>query len=91
MNGSRSKTILTLTDLDEKGAASIDGLQRAFGLSASEARVASALTEGDTVEKIAATLRVSPFTVKSHLGAIFVKTGTNRQGELVALLSNLPR
>ena len=56
------------------------------GLTRAEARLAALLAKGSSLEEAAATLSVSIGTVRSHLKAIFAKTGTSRQAELVALL-----
>ena len=87
----RAKAIVLFSDLDNKPALNIDGLQRAFGLTPSEAHVASAVGQGDTIEEIALRRQLSQNTIRTHLKAIFAKTGTRRQGELVAVLGNLPR
>ena len=55
-------------------------------LTRAEARLAALLAKGSSLEEAAATLSVSIGTVRSHLKAIFAKTGTSRQAELVALL-----
>lgn len=57
-----------------------------FDLTPTEARVASLLTQGRTLQQIAGVLGVSRTTVAFHMRHIFQKTRTNRQAELVALL-----
>ncbi len=57
-----------------------------FGLTPTEVRVASLLTQGSTLLQIARKLDVSRTTVAFHMRHIFQKTRTNRQAELVALL-----
>ena len=52
----------------------------------SEARVASALTLGKTIEQIAVEFGISTITVRSHLKRVFDKTDTRRQADLVRLL-----
>lgn len=61
-------------------------LQALFDLTPAEARVARAVAQTLTLEKIAEKHGVSRETLKSQLRAIFNKTGTSRQGELIALL-----
>lgn len=66
-------------------------LSELFGLTATEARVALALTEGNTLAQIARTFGVSRTTVAYHLRNIFQKTGVSRQTELVSkLLGGIP-
>lgn len=57
-----------------------------YGLSRAEARVATLLTAGCSIDDITGQLKVSENTVKCHLKAIFSKTGTHRQSEVVSLL-----
>lgn len=57
-----------------------------FGLSERETEVADLLLAGHSPESLAATLAISPNTAKVHLRGLFLKTGTNRQCDLVRLL-----
>lgn len=61
-------------------------LARTFGLTAAEVRVAALLARGCGVDDICECLAVSANTVRTHLKRIYLKTGTTRQAELVALL-----
>jgi DNA-binding CsgD family transcriptional regulator len=61
-------------------------LTQLFDLTPAEAGIARALAHGDALEDIAAALDISLHTVKTHLQKLFRKTGTRRQGELVAML-----
>lgn len=60
-----------------------------FGLSASEARVACAIADGETVNRIAAKSGVSRETVRTQLKSVMAKTGTSRQAETAVLLASL--
>jgi len=51
--------------------------------------VARSLLSGKTLQETARDLKLSRETVKSHLDAVFVKTGTHRQSDLVVRLSSL--
>lgn len=57
-----------------------------YGLTRAEARIAALLTAGSRIEEITGKLQISENTVKCHLKAIFAKTGTHRQSEVVSLL-----
>ena len=70
----------------QQAAPPVEILQALFDLSPAEARVAAMITEGHSVSTISQRLSVKPNTVRVQLKAIFSKTGTNRQGELVSLL-----
>lgn len=61
-------------------------LEKLFDLSPAEARLARILADGASTEEAALQLGVSRNTVRSQLQAVFAKTGTNRQGDLVRLL-----
>ena len=57
-----------------------------FGFTGAEARVALAIADGDSLRDFADRAGVSIHTVRAQLGAIFAKTGTRRQADLVRLL-----
>ena len=60
---------------------------QAYSLTPTEAKVASLITKGLTVAEVANEMGVSRETAKTHLQAIYFKTDTHRQSELVALLA----
>jgi DNA-binding CsgD family transcriptional regulator len=60
-------------------------LRALYGLSAAEARVAAGIALGRTVEEVAAENGVKEVTLRTQLRAVFHKTGTKRQAELVRL------
>ncbi len=63
----------------------IVALARIFGLTCAESRVLAHLAEDRTPSEIGVVLGVSVTTVRSHLQALFQKTGVRRQPELVRL------
>jgi len=65
-------------------------LERMYGLTAAEIRVANGVAEGGNPKILARTMDVSPETIRSQLKAVFRKTRTASQAELVKLLDNLP-
>ncbi len=73
-------------DPDGKPGTNTETLQRLFGLTAAEARLAALLGGGTSLESAAEALAVSRNTARTHLQHIYQKTGTRKQGELVALL-----
>jgi DNA-binding CsgD family transcriptional regulator len=83
----RGGAMISLYDWVNRKTISAEKLQHFFGLSKAEARVAAQLAKGDSPIEIAEHLSRSRETVKSHLQAIYRKTGTSRQGELVSLLT----
>jgi DNA-binding CsgD family transcriptional regulator len=66
------------------------GLQRKFGLTLAEARVAVRLAGGLRVVDIARELGSSPGTVRCHLKAAYAKTGARSQATLVRLVLGAP-
>jgi DNA-binding CsgD family transcriptional regulator len=85
----RARALLTFTSLDSKPAPDPSVLAAVFGLTPAEARLASVMATGANPELAADQLLVSRETVRNQLKALFAKTATHRQAELVALLSKL--
>ncbi len=56
-----------------------------FGITRAENRVLHLLLQGMSLERAAETLGVSANTAKTHLGRLFIKTGTQRQADLARL------
>jgi DNA-binding CsgD family transcriptional regulator/PAS domain-containing protein len=61
-------------------------LQGLFGLTPAEAKIANGLAGGASIEQIAVKHGLSHHTVRTQLKSISAKTGTSRQGELIALI-----
>jgi DNA-binding CsgD family transcriptional regulator len=62
-----------------------------FDLSPRETEIAAALLEGHSIDSLAATLGVSRNTARNHVQALFRKTGTNRQSDLMRVLDRIAR
>jgi DNA-binding CsgD family transcriptional regulator len=73
---------------DAPDAALIRGL---FDLTPAEARVASGIAEGLSVNQIASRNKVASETVRAQIKAVFAKLGVNRQSQVAALLAAVPR
>lgn len=88
----RAAGVLFIRDPGRRRQASEDLLARAYGLTPAEARLAAALSRGMRLEEFAAEQDVSLNTVRSQLRAVFDKTGTHRQADLVrvALATAMP-
>lgn len=78
--------VLVLLRDPEHQVPSPDLLCQLFGLTATEARVAAAIAEGEAPEQIARRMAIGVGTVRSHLRQVLIKTGTHRQNELGALI-----
>lgn len=90
---SRMNSILVIMPLPGPGAPPVKVLQALFDLTPSEARIASALADGRTIDAIGQDFGIARETVRSHLRSIFAKSGVSKQSSLVRLLLGvtLPR
>lgn len=86
---STDRALLLIVDSEQKVLPSRVVLQRLYGLTAAEARVALLLQTGLSPKTIADQLSLSITTIKTHLQHVYAKTDTHRQAELVGLLSRL--
>lgn len=82
----RSAAVVFISDPDRDLEFPAGVLQRCYGLTPAEARLAMALLEGHSLKEVADTCGVTHNTAKSQLKCIFVKTQVKRQGELIRLL-----
>jgi DNA-binding CsgD family transcriptional regulator len=82
-----AKAVLMLIDPD--GELNLDArlLMQIFGLTRKQATLAKALSSGRDLDECSLDLEISKETARTHLSAIFAKTGTRRQAELATLLA----
>lgn len=66
----------------------LSALMAFHDLTASEARLAMLLSTGMSLDDVAEQLGLTISTARTYCKRIFTKTGTTRQGELVALIAN---
>lgn len=85
----RSDAIVAIVPASSPEAPEADLLQGLFDLTPAEARTARLLAQGQTLAEIASGEKLSIETIRSQLRAVFQKSGTVRQSELVALLNGL--
>jgi DNA-binding CsgD family transcriptional regulator len=62
-------------------------IAQTYKLTPTELRVLLAIVEVGGVPEVAAVLGVAESTIKTHLGRLFVKTGTARQADLVKIVA----
>jgi DNA-binding CsgD family transcriptional regulator len=86
-----ARAILTISDLAKVHAPGPGLLQLILGLSPAQARLATHLAGGGSIDEASEKLQLSRETLRSQLKVLFDKTATSRQGELVAMLSRLDR
>jgi DNA-binding CsgD family transcriptional regulator/PAS domain-containing protein len=75
-----------ITDPERSAVPAAEHLQRAFGLSPAETRVAVALLDGEGIEGLSERLCISRNTARTHLQHLFAKTDTARQSDLIRVL-----
>lgn len=75
-------------EVTEDKAARMERLGRLYELTASEALLALHIADGGDTGGYAAARQISRHTVRNQLQAVFDKTGTRRQAELVRLLAD---
>lgn len=82
--------IVALTMVDAGGSPpSTSILATLFDLSPAEARLATSLAAGASLQAAATVSKVTAKTARTYLERIFAKTGTHRQSELISLLKNI--
>lgn len=84
-----ARVVLLILDPDERPRLAEGMLQAVFCLTSTEARVAIGVMCGDTLEEIAQAHQTSFNTVRRQIQAVFAKTQTCRQAELVTLLTRM--
>jgi len=82
-------TTVVLIDLDQSPQPNAASLQKMFGLTPAEAKLAVQLARGEPLSDFAASAGLSMATARKQLAGIFQKTRTHRQAELVALLARV--
>lgn len=87
----RRMVLVLVTDLGSKSlnAGSLEALAGSFGLTQSEIVFCKRLLLGETIAEAADQLGITQGTARTRLKAIFQKTGTSRQAELMLLLVNM--
>jgi DNA-binding CsgD family transcriptional regulator len=81
--------VLVVTPLGSSETLSGDLLNGLFDLSPAENRAAQGLLAGKSIDDLATDLGLSRETIRSQVKAVLAKTGTSRQADLIALLSNV--
>ena len=86
----RPLAVVFVTVPEEPMEAPAESLRRLFGFTPAEARICEYLVGGTTVDETARELGITRETVRTHVKAIFAKTGISRQTELVARIMATP-
>lgn len=85
---SRASAIILLTDPEEQARTPEDFLRGLFGLTRTEASLASCLADGQSVSEYAAGHGFTTGTAQQLMKQVLSKTGTHRQAQLVALIDS---
>lgn len=85
--GGSGRWVLVMVDLSVEPNVTV--LQKLFSLTPAEASLAVSIGQGKTPAAIARSNGVTIATVRSQLAAVFAKTNTQRQAELVGLLARV--
>lgn len=83
--GAEAWQLLLLLDPSQSPAIGAEALMQVFELTRTEAKLASALAGGLSLQTFAEKADMAPGTARRHLERIFLKTGVDRQAELVRL------
>jgi DNA-binding CsgD family transcriptional regulator len=81
--------IVLMVDPRRSTVAPVRVLRTLYGLTAKESQLAESLLNGATLEEYCKRRHVTLNTVRSQLKAVYRKTDTSRQAELIRLLSRL--
>jgi DNA-binding CsgD family transcriptional regulator len=84
-----ARALLIFSSIETKPGLSPSLLRKAFNLTPAEGKLAVLIAQGNSPEQIAEQLGIARVTARNQLRAVFAKTGTHRQSELVALLARL--
>jgi DNA-binding CsgD family transcriptional regulator len=84
-----SNTVIILVDLRYSPRPTPGVLQKLFDLTPAEARLAIEIAGGRTLSEASVKMGLSSATLRTQLSAVFTKTQTRRQAELVALLTRV--
>ena len=82
-------TMVILIDLEQWPQPNPRTLQKIFGLTPAEAKLAVLISQGEPLADIAEDFHVSMATARKQLASVFQKTRTHRQADLVALLARV--
>jgi DNA-binding CsgD family transcriptional regulator len=85
----RGQCLIMLREPDLELVTPITTAAATFKLTASEVQVLGQVLQGQTLVEVAGVLGIARSTVKTHLDAIYNKTNTRRQAELVRLVVGL--
>ena len=81
--------VVFLLDPEARYEGDVEALERLYGLTRAEAEVMQAIAGGRRMQDIARESGRSVETLRSHLKAVYAKTGVDRQADLVRLVAQV--
>ena len=82
--------LIVFSDPDARTDVPEHAIAKMFGLSPAQARLVAALVAGETMADYADTVGISMNTAKTQMRQIFLKTGVNRQADLIRAVAANP-
>lgn len=82
--------ILLISDPQRMSVPSLETIMRLFDLTEAEARLALSLAQGQRIEDAAEQQGITVSSARTYLKRVFIKTGVDRQAELVRLVLAAP-
>lgn len=89
--GAKPVVMVVVADPDEAPLVQPSTLERLFGLTWAESRLAVAVGRGEDLARIALRNGVSVSTVRNQMQSVYAKTGVSRQADLALLMTSLKR
>lgn len=83
------RAIVVIRDLQECSMPPEAHLRNLFGLTSAEAKLATRVASGEHLDHVADEIGIAYQTARNQMQAIFAKTDTHRQAEIVALFARL--
>jgi DNA-binding CsgD family transcriptional regulator/PAS domain-containing protein len=88
---SNARVLILITDPEQKVNFPDAILRALYDLTPAETEIANGLLTGFSLDEVALLRKVSVATIRSQMKTLMGKTSTRRQGELIRLLSALPK
>lgn len=85
-HGGAPGAVVIITDPEERITPAAEAVRLIFGLTSVQAELTAHLASGWTIEEAAVRMNIRASTARVHLKAIFERTDTRRQSDLVRLV-----
>ena len=85
-----TSVVMLSSDIDAPSELSVEALQSLFGLTPAEAQLTLALSRGERIQTAASISGLTVSSARTYLKRVFVKTGVDRQSDLVKKVLSSP-